>query len=135
MLRYPLFLIFTVLVVLVYRSANDHSSIFCFVLIDGYPHVLADSMFGLFQFLHAFLLVTSCLCICLIGYYAVFFRKKSTLEKLRVMSKLPFLYKGMQLMHTYLFSLQLSGLLGWVIRCTKVCKLLNSKATCLFFKK
>ncbi|MCR6472138.1 competence type IV pilus assembly protein ComGB [Bacillus safensis] len=112
MLRYPLFLIFTVLVVLVLvqQMIIPQFSVL-YSSMDTRMSWLIQGMFGLFQFLHAFLLITSCLCICLIGYYAVFFRKKSTLEKLRVMSKLPFLYKGMQLMHTYLFSLQLSGLL------------------------
>ncbi|MBJ8056461.1 type II secretion system F family protein, partial [Bacillus cereus] len=51
------------------------------------------------------------ICICLFGYYELFFKKKSTLEKLKVISRLPVVFKGVQLMHTYLFSLQLSGLL------------------------
>ncbi|MHC2450551.1 competence protein ComGB [Bacillus altitudinis] len=112
MLRYPIFLMFTVFVVLIivqqmivpqfsllYSSMNTSMT----WLIQG--------MFGLFQFLHALLLMIGCICICLFGYYELFFKKKSTLEKLKVISRLPVVFKGVQLMHTYLFSLQLSGLL------------------------
>ncbi|AOZ90052.1 competence protein ComGB [Bacillus xiamenensis] len=112
MLRYPVFLIFTVLVVLllVQQMIIPQFSLL-YSSMDTRMSWLIQGMFGLFQILHAFLMIIGCMCICLAGYYYVFFRKKSTLEKLRVMSRLPVLYKGMQLMHTYLFSLQLSGLL------------------------
>ncbi|WP_226569930.1 competence type IV pilus assembly protein ComGB [Bacillus stratosphericus] len=112
MLRYPIFLIFTVLVVLilVQQMIIPQFSLL-YSSMDSRMSWLIQGMFGLFQFLYAFLLIIACMCICLTGYYYVFFKKKSTLEKLRVISRLPMLYKGMQLMHTYLFSLQLSGLL------------------------
>ncbi|MFP3418376.1 competence type IV pilus assembly protein ComGB [Bacillus sp. SIMBA_154] len=112
MLRYPIFLVFTVLVVLilVQQMIIPQFSLL-YSSMDTRMSWLIQGMFGLFQFLHAFLLIIGCMCIFLAGYYHVFFRKKSALEKLRVMSRLPVLYKGMQLMHTYLFSLQLSGLL------------------------
>lgn len=73
MLRYPLFLIFTVLVVLVLvqQMIIPQFSVL-YSSMDTRMSWLIQGMFGLFQFLHAFLLITSCLCICLIGYYAVF---------------------------------------------------------------
>nr|MDF9458638.1 type II secretion system F family protein [Bacillus pumilus] len=112
MLRYPIFLIFTVLVVLilVQQMIIPQFSLL-YSSMDTRMSWLIQGMFGLFQLPHVSLLLIGCVCICLTGYYAVFFRKKSTLEKLRVISRFPFLYKGMRLLHTYLFSLQLSGLL------------------------
>ncbi|WP_342490705.1 competence type IV pilus assembly protein ComGB [Bacillus sp. FSL R5-0422] len=112
MLRYPIFLIFTVLIVLilVQQMIIPQFSLL-YSSMDTRMSWLIQGMFGLFQLLHVSLLLIGCACICLTGYYTFFFRKKSTLEKLRVLSRFPFLYKGMRLMHTYLFSLQLSGLL------------------------
>ncbi|MFS0655328.1 competence type IV pilus assembly protein ComGB [Bacillus sp. 179-C3.3 HS] len=112
MLRYPIFLMFTVIVVLMLvqqmiipQFSQLYSSM------DTKASWLIQGMFALFQFLHGLLLTTGCMCMGLVVYYHVCFKKKSTLEKLSVMSRVPLIYKGMQLMHTYLFSLQLSGLL------------------------
>ncbi|MBG9910124.1 competence protein ComGB [Bacillus xiamenensis] len=112
MLRYPIFLMFTVFVVLilVQQMIIPQFSLL-YSSMDTRMSWLIQGIFGLFQFLHAFLIIIGCMCLCLFGYGYVFFRKKSTLEKLRVISRVPLLFKGMQLMHTYLFSLQLSGLL------------------------
>lgn len=112
MLRYPIFLMFTVIVVLmlVQQMIIPQFSIL-YSSMDARTSWLIQGMFSLFQFLNGFLLTIGGMCIFLTGYYFIFFKKKSTLEKLRVMSRIPLLYRGMQLMHTYLFSLQLSGLL------------------------
>ncbi|MDM5298728.1 competence type IV pilus assembly protein ComGB [Bacillus pumilus] len=112
MLRYPVFLMFTVVIVLilVQQMIIPQFSLL-YSSMDTRASWLIQGMFALFQFLHFVLLGTGILCIGLTGYYVVFFQKKSTLEKLKMMSRLPFIYKGMQQMHTYLFSLQLSGLL------------------------
>ncbi|WP_353855250.1 competence type IV pilus assembly protein ComGB [Bacillus sp. Bos-x628] len=112
MLRYPIFLMFTVGVVLtlVQQMIIPQFSLL-YSSMDTQASWLIQGMFSTFQFLHYFLITIGGVSICLAGYYYLCFKKKTALEKLRMMSRLPIMYKGMQLMHTYLFSLQLSGLL------------------------
>ncbi|MGE6629327.1 competence type IV pilus assembly protein ComGB [Bacillus sp. NPDC077027] len=111
-LRYPLFLIFTICAVfaLIHTIVLPQFS-FLYTSMGIESSMAIQLIFIMFQFLQYFLLLFCFVSLCIFCYYVISFKKKSAFSQMTMLSRIPILKKGLTLMHTYFFSLQLSGLL------------------------
>jgi len=135
LLRYPIFLLFTVGIILsivhffispqfdqMYQSMNIETSFFSIFLVVTFSTLKWSGFLvaGLF--------------IALLGYYFFIFRKKTIEKQMLILIKIPIIKRLFMILHSYFFSLQLSNLLKGGMSTFESLKVFQNQDLLPFFK-
>ncbi|WP_226667454.1 competence type IV pilus assembly protein ComGB [Metabacillus litoralis] len=134
-LRYPIFLIFTVSFILsivqavitpqfeqLYDSMNIETSFFSRTLLVVFASLKWVGIGSVIFIVY------------IIFYYLVFYRKKSVETQMKLVSKIPILRKVVSMLHSYFFALQLSNLLRGGLSTFESLKIFETQTILPFFK-
>lgn len=111
-LRYPLFLIALLLIILfVIQAVVTPQFSYMYEAVDLNASFFLTFVMFTIQGIKTFFFILFSFLLLLFFYYWVSFRKKPPLEKQKLLMKIPIVSKGLRLFHSYYFSLQMSNLL------------------------